>query len=361
MGVEAWDRDTKCLVAVKVIRAIQKYRDASRVEIKVLNLLRDRDPSNINKCIHLLDCFDHRNHICIVTRLLSCSVFDFLKDNNYLPFPAAHIQSFAKQLLTSVSFLHDLRLIHTDLKPENILLVDSDYTNIPQQPTKAAPTVKVKRILKNSSIHLIDFGSATFEEEYHANVVSTRHYRAPEIILGLGWSFPCDIWSIGCILVEFFTGDALFQTHDNLEHLAMMESVCNKKLDNHLIQSVNMMAKRNGGNPAAKFFKRLKLDYPQPETTRASRRLVKAMKHLNEIIPDSNKFCRNFLDLLEKIFVYDPAGRITAKQALQHPWFKEAATPDDGTEAAKIRANRQAALAAAGQQAPAPPRSIGYR
>jgi len=67
------------------------------------------------------------------------------------------------------------------------------------------------------------------------------------------------------------------------------------------------------------------------------------------------------LDLLEKIFVYDPAERITAKQALQHPWFKEAATPDDGTEAAKIRANRQAALAAAGQQAPAPPRSIGYR
>jgi dual-specificity kinase len=33
----------------------------------------------------------------------------------------------------------------------------------------------------------------------------------------MGWSFPCDAWSIGCILVEFFTGDALFQTHDNLE------------------------------------------------------------------------------------------------------------------------------------------------
>ena len=59
------------------------------------------------------------------------------------------------------------------------------------------------------------------------------------------------------------------------------------------------------------------------------------------IIPDNNKFCRNFLDLLRKIFVYDPAERITAKQALQHPWFKEAATPDDGTEATKIRLQRQ--------------------
>ncbi len=45
---------------------------------------------------------------------------------------------------------------------------------------------------------------------------------------GLGWSFPCDMFSVGCILVEFFTGDALFQTHDNLEHLAMMEVVMGK-------------------------------------------------------------------------------------------------------------------------------------
>jgi len=42
---------------------------------------------------------------------------------------------------------------------------------------------------------------------------------------GLGWSYPCDMWSIGCILVEFVTGEALFQTHENLEHLAMMEKV----------------------------------------------------------------------------------------------------------------------------------------
>lgn len=61
-----------------------------------------------------------------------------------------------------------------------------------------------------------------------------------------------------------------------------------------------------------------------------------------DIIPGegNNKFCKNFLDLLRKIFVYDPAQRITAKQALQHPWFKEAAAPDDGTEAAKIRLQR---------------------
>jgi dual-specificity kinase len=127
---------------------------------------------------------------------------------------------------------------------------------------------------------LIDFGSATFDDEYHSSVVSTRHYRAPEIILNLGWSFPCDIWSIGCIIVEFFTGDALFQTHDNLEHLAMMEAVCDGKIDSKIIKQVQS-GRGSSANSAAKFFIRNKLDYPNNETQRASRKYVKAMKHLN--------------------------------------------------------------------------------
>ncbi|TVY85551.1 Dual specificity protein kinase lkh1 [Lachnellula suecica] len=345
--VQAKDRRRNKDVAIKIIRSVQKYRDASRIELRVLSTLKANDDDNRNRCIHLRDCFDYRGHICIVMDLLGQSVFDFLKGNSFVPFPNSQIQSFARQLFTSVAFLHDLNLIHTDLKPENILLCDSAYQaftysrRIPSSSSTVNRQAAQRKVLLDTEIRLIDFGSATFQDEYHSSVVSTRHYRAPEIILGLGWSFPCDIWSIGCILVEFFTGDALFQTHDNLEHLAMMEAVCGSRIDSHLIQSVNGMAKRSGGNQAAKFFKRLKLDYPQPETSRASRRFVKAMKRLETIIPDNNKFCRNFLDLLRKIFVYDPAERITAKQALQHPWFKEAATPDDGTEATKIRLQRQ--------------------
>ncbi|KAG4395885.1 hypothetical protein GLYMA_19G059501v4 [Glycine max] len=45
------------------------------------------------------------------------------------------------------------------------------------------------------------------------------------IISGLGWSYPCDLWSVGCILIELCLWEALFQTHENLEHLAMMERV----------------------------------------------------------------------------------------------------------------------------------------
>ncbi|KAH8699169.1 kinase-like domain-containing protein [Talaromyces proteolyticus] len=338
--VEAYDKQRKVRCAVKIIRSVQKYRDASKIELRVLSTLAQNDKTNRNKCIHLRDCFDFRNHICIVTDLLGQSVFDFLKGNSFVPFPSSQIQNFARQLFTSVAFLHDLNLIHTDLKPENILLVNSQYQTftynrtIPSSSHTTARNARHRRVLLDSEIRLIDFGSATFDDEYHSSVVSTRHYRAPEIILNLGWSFPCDIWSIGCILVEFFTGDALFQTHDNLEHLAMMESVIGSKIDSKLVKQV-VQGRGNSQNQAAKYFNRNKLDYPNEETTRASRKYVKAMKQLHEFLPGGTSFNKQFLDLLQRIFVYDPKMRLTAKQALKHPWFKESMV-DDGTEAVRL-------------------------
>ena len=155
-----------------------------------------------------------------------------------------------------LTVLHDLKLIHTDLKPENILLVHNSYQTftynriIPSSSSATQRNARQRKVLLDTEIRLIDFGSATFDDEYHSSVVSTRHYRAPEIILNLGWSYACDIWSIGCILVEFFTGDALFQTHDNLEHLAMMESVCSARIDTKLVRQI--MSGRNNSNQAAK-------------------------------------------------------------------------------------------------------------
>ena len=101
--VEAYDRRKRTKCAIKIIRSIQKYRDASRIELRVLSTLAQNDAENRNKCIHLRDCFDFRNHICIVTDLLGQSVFDFLKSNSFVPFPSSQIQSFARQLLTSVA------------------------------------------------------------------------------------------------------------------------------------------------------------------------------------------------------------------------------------------------------------------
>lgn len=98
-----------------------------------------------------------------------------------------------------------------------------------------------------------------------------------------------------------------------------------------------------------------RLDYPNAETPRTSKKYVKNMKSLpvmlsvlemferrtdrgieQETIPPQTDFNKQFLDLLRRIFVYDPKKRITAQQALQHPWFQET-MQDDGTEALKIR------------------------
>ncbi|KAF9466567.1 kinase-like domain-containing protein [Collybia nuda] len=312
--VEAVDTQTNNKVAIKIIRAIPKYRDASKIEVRVLQKLKERDPMNRNKCIHLLNWFDHRNHICLVSELLGMCLYDFLKENDFAPFPRHHIQDFARQLLGSVAFLHDLHLIHTDLKPENILLVLNDYrtVSVPVPGKRNAPP-KLKRILGSTDIRLIDFGSATFEQEYHSTVVCTRHYRAPEIILGLGWSFPCDAYSLGCILVEFFTGIALFQTHDNLEHLAMMEMVMGKMPERFA---------RAGARTKPEFFKDgTKLDWPKAKATRQSKKEVRSTRSLAEVIPPTDIINRHFLNLVQKLLTFDPAHRITVREALNHPYF----------------------------------------
>ena len=101
--VQARDLKRNKLVAIKIIRSVQKYRDASRIELRVLSTLKANDHENRNRCIHLRDCFDFRGHICIVMDLLGQSVFDFLKGNSFVPFPNSQIQSFARQLFTSVA------------------------------------------------------------------------------------------------------------------------------------------------------------------------------------------------------------------------------------------------------------------
>ncbi|KAJ2455767.1 serine threonine protein kinase CMGC group [Coemansia sp. RSA 2336] len=316
--MECEDNSTGRLVAIKVIRAVPKYRDAAKIEIRVLQTLQRSDPGNMYQCMHVNETFDHRNHVCMVFDLLGPSVFDFLKENEFRPFSLHHVQLFAEQLLRSVAFLHSLNLVHTDLKPENILLESGDYDVVP---FGSSQTVKT-RMLRSTKIRLIDFGSATFNNEYHSQVVSTRHYRAPEIILNLGWSFPCDMWSIGCIILELLTGEALFQTHDNNEHLAMMEVVVGRA-PTHITRTV-------APDLRAKFFRADgTARYPAPEQARQSSRGLRSMRPLSQLVnPATNPIYANLHDLLFRLLQYDPQARITAKEACEHPFFRYRVGPD---------------------------------
>ncbi|XP_026445073.1 serine/threonine-protein kinase AFC3-like isoform X2 [Papaver somniferum] len=216
--------------------------------------------------------------------------------------------------------MHDLHMIHTDLKPENILLVSSESVKLPSSKRNSRGETQFRCLPKSSSIKLIDFGSTVFDDKEHTSIVSTRHYRAPEVILGLGWSFPCDLWSIGCILVELCSGNALFQTHENLEHLAMMERVFGP-LPEHMA--------RKADRGAEKYFRTsrrgTRLNWPEGAVSRESIRAVKKLDRLEDIVSQyvDCSWKSLFTDLLHRLLEYSPAERLTARQALDHPFFRD--------------------------------------
>ncbi|PSN57044.1 Serine/threonine-protein kinase Doa [Blattella germanica] len=196
-------------------------------------------------CVKMLDWFDYHGHMCIAFEMLGLSVFDFLK--------------------------RDIRRV------------------------------------KRTDVRLIDFGSATFDHEHHSTIVSTRHYRAPEVILELGWAQPCDVWSIGCIVFELYLGITLFQTHDNREHLAMMERI------------LGPIPYRMARKTKTKYFYHGKLDWD--EKSSAGRYVRENCKPLHRYQNSDDEDHRQLFDLIARMLEYEPSSRLTLAEALRHPFF----------------------------------------
>lgn len=131
--------------------------------------------------------------------------------------------------------------------------------------------------------------------------------------------------------MEFYTGLALYQTHDNLEHLAMMEMVMGKMPERFA---------RSGARAKPEFFKDgAKLDWPKAKASRQSKKDVRATRPLSvrfpvafivhirrllrrqDIIPPTDQVNKLFLNLVQKLLAFDPAQRITVRDALSHPYF----------------------------------------
>ena len=317
--VEAVDRSTGAVVAVKVIRAIRRYTESAAVECEILERVRAAEHASGARppIVGYHGCFRYRGHACLVFDWCGVSLYDFLTRNGDIPFAPAAVRAVARQLGAALAFLHGIGLIHTDLKTENVMLCCRDYDTVPLTPrTCACPTAPAAvrsattRVPRALDVRLIDLGNAVWNTRPHRSVIGTRHYRPPEVLLGAAWACPSDLWSVGCILVELHTGQTLFQTHHNREHLAMIERV--------LGPFPPALLRRASRTALARYFDaRGRVVFPEPGSGESTA-YVDAMRPLAEIIPPDTH--PDLHDLVRRLLTYEPELRITAAEMTLHPF-----------------------------------------
>jgi len=296
---------TRTLLRDQVVHDAGRYYELSLIEAEILRDVNAKGGRGRSHCVVLLNFFKFQGHACMVFETLGMSLYDFLKSNDYIPFPLYCVQSFARQMLEAVQFLHEMSLVHTDLKPENVLLCDTQFRT--QQVGK-----KLVKIPTSSKIKLIDFGCATYDNDEHkSTLIATRQYRAPEVILGLPWSYASDIWSVGCIVAELYCGDQYFETHSNMEHIALIERGIDR-WPRHMVEASEYRAKYFDAHGLSLWRTALDAD---------GRRHVRAMKNIEDFV--GKDYDTGLLSFFRALLTIDPEKRITAPQALRKSFVRQ--------------------------------------
>eukprot|EP00931_Biecheleriopsis_adriatica_P114703 TRINITY_DN90617_c0_g1_i1.p1 TRINITY_DN90617_c0_g1~~TRINITY_DN90617_c0_g1_i1.p1 ORF type:complete len:833 (+),score=207.59 TRINITY_DN90617_c0_g1_i1:78-2576(+) len=303
-AVQCLDLQTNRMVCMKIIKNNKDFLDQSLDEIKLLRLINaNTDDIDAKHCLALIDYFYHKEHLIIVTELLRDNLYEFSKFNREAGedpyFTLGRLQRISKQVLTALEYIHRLWLIHADLKPENILI----------------------RSYSRCEVKVIDFGSSCFVDDQLTNYVQSRSYRAPEVMLSLPYDQKIDIWSLGCIIAELWTGYVLFQNDSIQSLLARIVGIIGPI-------PAHMMAT---GRSVPQYFAQDGRLYREAETPAAgavSTTPVVPERRLHLYLPKRSSLRQRmrtddeaFLDFMTSLLKVDPAQRPTAAEALQHPWL----------------------------------------
>lgn len=340
--------------AVKVIRNVDKYvRNAKRESeiLKDLSAARSSHPF-AQLCVRMYDVFWHQDEFfCMSFEVLGPSLYDCLKRNSYRGFWMQDIRSITEQCLQAFCFLHgQLSLTHTDLKLENILFQSSEApvpASFPReafwQKMQGARTSRDKGTPytrpASTRIKLIDFGNATYELEHHSSIINTRQYRAPEVILGAGWDEHSDLWSLGCILMELYTGELLFRTHDSLEHLQLMQKTADKFPSSMLAKAsaarkeqlltqessgassvASSASRRSSASDEELGEGRWRVRCKGPNQPEQSIRHVRSQRKLVKLVMPQHRVLAEFVEALLRL---PPHQRLVPKKALGHPFVAQ--------------------------------------
>eukprot|EP00826_Nyctotherus_ovalis_P059268 TRINITY_DN8222_c0_g3_i2.p1 TRINITY_DN8222_c0_g3~~TRINITY_DN8222_c0_g3_i2.p1 ORF type:complete len:546 (-),score=130.52 TRINITY_DN8222_c0_g3_i2:698-2335(-) len=278
------DHKTGDMVALKIIRSKRKFYEQAMVEVKILKFIKDNDPDDTSNMLHMLDFFVFRKHVCISCEVLGINLYDVIKNNNFRGLSLNLIRKYAYQMLHSLTILRKHSIIHCDLKPENILL----------------------KLKSKSEVKLIDFGSSCFSHKRVYTYIQSRFYRAPEIMLALPYTTAIDMWSLGCILCELFTGYPIFPGENEPEQMA-------------LIMEINGLPPRSLLARATR--KEVFFDnngFPLPTTRLKERGRTPGTRTLSGALNCGDS---DFIDFIGKCLEWNPDKRIAPEEALKHPWI----------------------------------------
>ncbi len=234
--------------------------------------------------VNFTHSFYFRGHLCISTELLDMNLYEFIKSNSFRGFSLKLIRRFTKQMLSSLNLLKKQKVIHCDLKPENILL----------------------RHPMHSEIKVIDFGSSCFENEKVYTYIQSRFYRSPEVILGMTYGLPIDMWSLGCILAELYTGVPIFPGENEQEQLACIMEVFGPP-EKHLIEK---------STRKKLFFD--SMGKPRLTVSSKGRRRRPSSKTLQQVLKCDDE---PFLDFLARCLRWDPDRRLKPEDAIRHEFI----------------------------------------
>ena len=280
--VKCYDHKAKMEVAIKILSNRNVSIELGQVEAAIIKKLNEIDPNDMNHIIRSYDHFMFRNHLCGTYEMLGQSLYQYQKSINFKPLEPFFIRPIAKQILIALQFCHKNKIVHCDVKPENILFIENSF----------------------SEIKLTDFGSSLFEGHRRYDYIQSRFYRAPEVILGLKYGPPVDMWGFGCILAELIIGRPLFPANDTYDQLEMFFSILGRP-PKYIINRSPYKAKLF--NPDGTVIRTNGGRLPFMHTN------IQGITHITDKL---------LLDLLLKCFEWDQINRITPEEALQHPWFK---------------------------------------
>jgi len=264
-------------------------REMGRDKASALRERRHQRSSNghASGAVHLQDSFDFRNHLVLVFPMLGINLFEFIKANGHRGFGEGVVRRLTEQVVSTLMHLRALRILHCDLKPENIMLKSQ----------------------QSLTVRVIDFGSSCEEGHTTYTYIQSRFYRAPEVVLGLPYSYPIDMWSLGCIVAELLTGWPIFAGTDEVDLMLRIQEVLGAVPQDLALQSPKKSRFFNDECTASRSF----------VSKRGGKRRFPGAKDLRR---DCLKNASDYLtDFIQRCLEIDPDLRILPDEALSHPFL----------------------------------------